>query len=105
MRTIRSFIDKLSKSGQFTFRADGNSMFLLLKSGDTLYYRCILFKKCKINDLILVQKNKNLFPIVTKGDNNLTSEGKIYPKQIIGRVFQIKRNGKIFNPENIYLIQ
>jgi len=72
-------------------------------------------KKLLVNDLILLKKsnkllihrliykNKNYF--VSKGDNNLQSDGKIYPNQIIGKVAKIKRKGKSFFIKNIYLVQ
>lgn len=43
--------------------------------------------------------------LITKGDNNQKSDGKVYPHQVIGKVYQIKRNGQIFNPQDINLLQ
>lgn len=43
--------------------------------------------------------------LITKGDNNLQADRKITPKQILGKVYQIKRNGRIINLENFYLLQ
>ena len=90
-------------------------MYPFLCNKDLIYYKKINFKQTKINDLILVFKKHNYFThriiyktikyLVTKGDNNPQSDGKIYPRQILGKVYQIKRNGQIFNPETFYLIQ
>ena len=90
-------------------------MFPLLLSNDLLYCRKVSFKKCHVNDLIIIEKGRNVFThrviykagkyLITKGDNNLVSDGKIYPHQILGKVYQVKRNGKVFHPENIYLLQ
>ncbi len=90
-------------------------MFPLLRDGDVLYIQRIPFKTIKMNDIIAIQQDRMVIShrvvyihkkyLVTKGDSNLTSDGKIYPKQIIAKVYQIKRNGQLFNPENIYLLQ
>ena len=90
-------------------------MMPLLQPNDVIYYKKTTFVRCQPNDIIMVKKNHQLFThrviyktknyLITKGDNNLTSDGKIYPHQIIGKVYQVKRNGKIFNPESLYLLQ
>jgi hypothetical protein len=43
--------------------------------------------------------------IITKGDNNPKSDGFIYPRNVFGLVYQIKRKGKIFGIDDLYLIQ
>jgi len=35
----------------------------------------------------------------------LESDGKIHPQQIIRKVYQVKRDGRIFDPESLYLLQ
>lgn len=90
-------------------------MLPILHSGDVVFYWKTAFTKLKINDIVLVQKNKKLFThriiyktkqyLVTKGDNNPESDGKIYPNQIIGKVVKVKRNGKELDPNQIYLLQ
>ena len=87
--------------------------FLLPK--DVIYYHKVTFRNCCINDIVLIKKNslllthriiyKNKYYLITKGDNNLKSDGKIYPKQIIAKAYRIKRNGQIFSHENLYLLQ
>lgn len=112
---MNKIIQQLLKSQPFPLKSQGTSMIPLLQSNDMIYFKIINFNLLKINDIIVIQlKNKlithrviyktNKF-LITKGDNNLESDGKIYPKQIIGKVFQIKRNGKIVNLETLYLLQ
>jgi len=90
-------------------------MFPVLLNEDIVYLKKIRYPQLKVNDIITVKKFHKLFThriifktakhLITKGDNNLTSDGKIYPRQIIGRVYQMKRKGKVINPENLYLVQ
>ena len=90
-------------------------MLPILYSNDMTYFKKIQFKQVKIDDIILVHKNKRLFThriiykteqyLITKGDNNPESDGKIYPRQIIGKVTKVKRDGKEFDPNQIYLLQ
>lgn len=107
-------IDSLKKQKRFKIQSQGTSMLPILHPGDILFIRKISFQKIKVNDVILVKKNRNIFAhrviykqkyLITKGDNNLKSDGKILPSQIIGLIYQIKRNGKIINIDDIYLIQ
>ncbi len=93
----------------------GNSMYPLLLDGDILYLKKIKFSKIRVNDIItakdsiryfthrVIYKGKNY--VVTKGDNNPITDKKVYAKDIIGRVENVKRQGNIFNPEQIYLLQ
>lgn len=108
-------LKQLSKMRSFSLQADGASMLPLLHPKDLVNYQRISFSKIKTNDLILVFKNNLVFThrviyktdkyLITKGDNNLESDDKISPNQIIGRVISVKRKNKIIDPEMIYLIQ
>lgn len=90
-------------------------MYPLLHSEDVIYLKKISFKLIKTDDIICFKKYGKLQThrviyktdtyIITKGDNNLKADGRVYPRQIIGRVYQVKRNDEIFNPEDIYLFQ
>ncbi|NMB84070.1 signal peptidase I [Candidatus Roizmanbacteria bacterium] len=111
---MTDFIKK-NRRKRFFVKAEGNSMLPLLKSGDIVYYEKIKFEHIKIDDLVLFYKKDQYFThrviyktkkyLITKGDNNLISDGKIYPDKVMARVVDIKRNGQIFNVENLYLIQ
>lgn len=104
-------------------------MLPILRTGDVLYRKKINFHKININDLIMAKKNGKMFThrviyripspgrstahtfqvfsgyLITKGDNNPQSDGKVYPKQVIGKVHKIKRNGQVFNPQDVNLLQ
>lgn len=79
-------------------------MMPILQPNDVIHYRKTTFSQCKTNDFIMVKKNGQLFThrviyktknyLITKGDNNLDSDGRIYPRQIIGKFYQIKRKLK-----------
>jgi len=93
----------------------GQSMRPLFFDGDIVYLKRIKFPQLKVNDIVCVKKNDDNFThrviyksrsyLITKGDNNKKSDGKIYSRQIIGRVYQAKRNNQIFRPEELYLMQ
>ncbi len=93
----------------------GNSMMPVLFNGDVIYLRIISFQKIKINDIIAVRKKNQFFThrvlyktpkyLITKGDNNTSSDGKIYSKNIVGIVNKVKRNGVNLNIQDIYLMQ
>lgn len=88
-------INYFSKSKNFYIKVEGNSMLPFLCDGDIIYLKETSFLKIKTNDLILVRNNNNFLAhrviyikdnnLVTKGDNNPRSDGKIYQEQIIGR--------------------
>lgn len=109
-------IDRFLKSeSHIKIKSFGNSMTPILLDEDIVYFKKAKFSQIKTNDIITVKKLNKLFThriiyktnkyLITKGDNNIISDGRIYPNQIVGRLYQIKRNGEILNPENIYLIQ
>ncbi len=112
---MKKLIASLQQQRQFHLKSQGQSMLPILQPNDVLYYKKTAFAQTKPNDLIMVKKGNNLFThriihktkksLVTKGDNNLESDGKIYPRQIIAKVDQVKRNRQIFNPESLYLLQ
>lgn len=90
-------------------------MLPLLQPNDTVIVRETTFSQCQVNDIIVtricngilihrvIYKNKNY--LISRGDNNFKSDGKIYPDDIIGKILLVKRKGKLFDPERIYLSQ
>ncbi len=97
------------------FKSGENTMRPIFYSGDDLYYRKITFGQVKTNDIVIINKDRRIIAhrviyknsryIVTKGDSNLKSDGKIYPGNLTARVVKIKRDRNIFRPEDIYLSQ
>lgn len=84
-------------------------------NNDILYYKKVAFRRIKTNDIIIVKKDRKYVThrviyigdsyLVTKGDNNLHTDGKIYPDDIIGRVYRIKRKNNYFAPQDLYSTQ
>src|SRR3989338_6973704 len=103
------------KSNKFLLKTSGTSMLPVLQSGYIVGYKKTSFSKCYINDIILAKKNGRIFThrliyknqvyLVTRGDNNYISDGKIYPSHIIGKVNQIKRDKLLINPQDVNLYQ
>ena len=130
---MQNILKSLLQSKSFSLKAAGNSMLPILRSGDVVHYRKMSIKNIKINDLVLVKKKSKLFThrviykeiprpvypeqsrrarddrgggfLITKGDNNPESDGKIYPQNVVAKVQSVKRNGKEFDPNQIYLLQ
>lgn len=112
---MKLLFSKLINKRKFALKSYGTSMFPLLQPEDIIYYDKLPYKNIDVNDIIIGKKNTHLFThriiyktesyVITKGDNNLASDGKIYVKQIIAKAYQLKRNKKIINPESLYLVQ
>ena len=112
---MEKIFKKLLRLKSIPLKSTGQSMLPILRPNDIVYFKKTPFLKIKVNDLIIFKKKNQLIThrviyktkkyLITKGDNNLNFDGKIYPKQILGKVYQIKRNGQIFKPETFYLIQ
>ena len=112
---MRKLITSLQRQRQFRLKSQGASMLPFLRPGDVVYYKRIKLHQYLVKDLVLVKKKSRYFThriiyqnnryMITKGDNNPESDGKINPDQIVGRAYQIKRNSQIIDPEQIYLLQ
>jgi len=112
MNTLLSLIRSQS---YFPLKSQGQSMQPILFDNDIVYFKKTAFSKIKVNDLIVFYQKKQIIChrvvyktnrfLITKGDNVLLPDGKVYPRQILGRVYQIKRNGQLFDPQTLYLIQ
>lgn len=112
MKKTSLFLQSLKR---FKIPGDGKSMVPVLWPKDILYIKKLSFNKIKVDDIVLTHNEKFLFAhrviyknsdfVVTKGDNNTISDGKIAAEKIIGKVEKIKRGEKILHPEFIYLLQ
>jgi len=115
VRNFRKIITKKLRRDKLILKSEGDSMLPIFKSGDKIIYIKTNFKKIRVNDYILEFKKNTFFThrviyktrqyLISKGDNNLQSDGKIFPRQILARVIRIKRMKKIFNPELSYFAQ
>lgn len=111
----KKLVMRLLKKRNFSLKSYGYSMNPIIHDGDIVSYRRTSFLRTKLCDLIMIKKFGKLLThrvifkqhnyLITKGDNNINADGKIYPKKIIARLYQVKRSGQTFNPEDIYLIQ
>ncbi len=87
----------------------------LLFDNDKLIFKKISFGRIKVNDCILTSIGENLIThrviyktsryLITRGDNNLKADNKVYPHQIIGLLTQIKRGKLLFRLDDLYLMQ
>lgn len=118
---MKQFIDLIRDKNRFSVKAEGTSMLPVLQPGDIVYIRKIQFTRIRENDIVLVMKNnrmlihrtiytfcnkkKSKYYIVTRGDNNRFSDGKIYHDQVFGVAYQIKRGNKLLHVDTIYLAQ
>lgn len=106
---------RLQNKGHLVMKTFGDSMYPLLHDSDVVYLKKTAFSRLKVNDIICFKKYGTLQThriiyktdtyVITKGDNNLKADGKVHERQIIGRVFQVKRGSEIFDPEELYLVQ
>ncbi len=90
-------------------------MLPFFMDGDVLTLGKIAYGKISINDVITFKKGTKLIThrvlyktpkyLITKGDNNVESDGKVYPQQILGKVKKVKRDNEEFDLEQLYLLQ
>lgn len=96
-------------------RTFGDSMLPLLHNNDIVYFSKTAFNKLQVNDVVIVKNKESFFVhriiyksdlfIITKGDNNQKSDGKIYKNKVVGKVYKVKRDGMLINIADLYLIQ
>lgn len=85
---MKKLILLLQRQKQFPLKSQGSSMLPLLQPDDIIYFKKSAFPRIITNDLVMVEKNKKIFThrviyktikyVVTKGDNNPGSYGKVY---------------------------
>ena len=90
-------------------------MYPLLYDEDIIALKWTAFNKIEINDIVTFKKNNKYIThrviyrkksfLITRGDNNISADGKIKAQQLIGRVTEIIRNGQSISIEDIYLMQ
>lgn len=112
---MKTLLKLIKNQSFFPLKSQGQSMLPILQENDIVYFKKIPFSKIKVNDLIVfyqkkqiichrvIYKNKNY--LITKGDNTLSNYEKVTSRQVLGKVYQVKRNGAFFNPQTLYLIQ
>lgn len=95
----------------------GNSMFPFFINGDILHLAKISFKKIQVDDFItfkskggfithrVIYKDPKDTFLITKGDKNRYHDGRVYPKQIIGKVDSVKRGKTQLATFDLYFFQ
>ena len=112
---MSQFIKMLSGRKKFLINSTGSSMKPLILTGDRVRIKKTNYLKLKLNDILviylknkivahrLIYKTPNFY--ITKGDNNIKSDGKIFSKQLIGRVHQLNRKHNKIELDNLYFFQ
>jgi len=99
----------------FQIKAQGNSMYPILRSGDYLEYEAVRYEKLQINNIVLILEKDTLIThrliykkkasCITRGDNNKAADVEIKKDHVIGRVTRFRRKGKWFSIDDIYHVQ
>jgi len=97
------------------FDVESSSMFPLILPKDKVVV--IKAKRLNRDDIVVFTKNSRLIAhrliyvsprkdyLVTRGDNNLSSDGKISQSQILGKIETLKRGGGKLSLSHVYLTQ
>ncbi len=106
---------KVNKFFPSTIRTFGLSMYPMLLDQDIVYLERVMFERIRVTDVICVKKDRHIYThrviyrtekyLITKGDSSIMADGRVYPKNVIGRVSKIKRNGQIITLNELYLFQ
>ena len=91
-------------------------MYPILQNGDIVEYETMSFASLHTHDIVVFyDKKKHLIThriiykkenrVVTRGDNNPTSDGVVQKGQILARAVRFKRKGQWHSIEEIYLTQ
>ena len=99
----------------------GTSMSPFFSDGDIVYLKRINPAQLMVNDFITFKEKSVLIThriiyksqksladkyfFITKGDNNLIADKRIYPTSILGKVEKVNRNKWEIKVDNLYLIQ
>ncbi|OGG15864.1 hypothetical protein A3D78_05920 [Candidatus Gottesmanbacteria bacterium RIFCSPHIGHO2_02_FULL_39_14] len=110
-RLLKNLIRKRS----FSLKADGSSMLPIIRPGDILHIKKTAFQNVKEGDLIMAEKKKQFMVhriiykskqyLITKGDHNLKSDGRILPQNVHAALTHLTRNGQLLRAEDYYLVQ
>jgi hypothetical protein len=95
----------------------GFSMFPFFLDGDVLNVKKTSFRNINVDDFItfkrkdryithrVIYKNEKAGFVITKGDSNISHDGKVPSKKIIGKVSSLSRSGMNLNTDDLYLFQ
>ncbi|PIR13705.1 hypothetical protein COV49_01305 [Candidatus Falkowbacteria bacterium CG11_big_fil_rev_8_21_14_0_20_39_10] len=93
----------------------GNSMLPLLIPDDMVEIIKTPFQNIQTDDIVAIIKKNNMIVhrvvyktqsyLISKGDNNLKSDGRVYPDEVLGRINYFKRGNKRIAIDAYYLMQ
>lgn len=105
----------MKTNARFSAKAQGNSMYPLLRNGDTVEYVQTPFSQICLNDIVLmyvgdilithrvIYKTKNT--CITRGDNNASADPVIQRGRVLAQVVRFKRKGTWHDIQDVYLTQ
>jgi len=98
-----------------TFKFNGQSMSPLFVNGTELVLEPATFKSIQTGEILLFKQNGDYIAhralyktkryLICKGDNNLRTDAKVKPTQVIARIDKFKKDGKLFRLSELYLLQ
>jgi len=99
----------------FQIKAQGSSMYPILRDGDRIEYSQTSFAKIHLNDIVLIYQNdvlvthrviyKTKTTCITRGDNNKSADVTTQKGRVLARVERFKRNGRWYNIQDVYISQ
>jgi signal peptidase I len=105
----------MQKKKTFQINAKGNSMFPILRDGDTIEYIQTPFSQIKLNDIVLVYSKEILVThrviyktkstCITRGDNNKAADTTIQKGRVLAKVVRFRRAGKWYGIQDVYMSQ
>lgn len=106
---------KLLNKIRFLRETQGTSMVPVIRPGDGLYLSPVSFDKIRLDDVIAFERINELVIhrvvyktktyVITRGDANEKSDGRIYENDIVGKVIDLERKGKKIDMELLYFNQ
>ena len=101
-------VDVLRRFGQLRLGVTGASMLPAIQPADTLLIRHCAFEEPGPNDVVLFERCRRLYihrvvsrtstHLVTQGDGLPDPDMPITAQELLGKVVQVTRNGRILNP-------
>lgn len=86
-----------------------------LLPGDIVFFKKTPFQRIESGDVIIAKLRSDIFIhrvvfknfkfLITKGDNNLFIDGKVYSKKYLALAYGIKRKDRLINIETAYFLQ
>jgi signal peptidase I len=106
--------EQLDNGNNIALRVFGRSMHPLVKKGEPIYIKKCDAKELSIGDIITFKKDDvyvthrvlwmlkkgNTISVITRGDNEVTVDSPVSPRQILGKVAAVQRADHILHLES-----